>query len=188
MVIYKIANTINNKIYIGQTIRTLKKRWNSHVCEKSGCIALNNSIQKYGKENFTIEQIDSAETLEELNEKEVYWISFYNSTNKEFGYNLRTGGSNHIVNDEVRQKMSNSHKGKKKSESHRLNIIKAVTGRKYSEEARKAMSLSHVGHKHTEERKQKISEKLKGRKFSPESIEKMKLAAKNRKKKEDSHG
>lgn len=88
MWIYKITNIQNNKVYIGQTIRPIKDRLNRHIND-----ALNNildthfarAIRKYGKENFIIEEIDNANNQEELNQKEQYWIRYYNSTKN--GYN-----------------------------------------------------------------------------------------------------
>ena len=88
MWIYKITNIQNNKVYIGQTIRPIEQRFKRHISD-----ALNNildthfarAIKKYGKENFIIEQIDTAQTQEELNQKEQYWIQYYNSVNE--GYN-----------------------------------------------------------------------------------------------------
>ena len=82
MWIYKITNIQNNKVYIGQTIRPIKQRLNRHFND-----ALNNilnthfarAIRKYGKENFIIEEIDTATTQDELNKKEQYWIQYYNS-------------------------------------------------------------------------------------------------------------
>lgn len=88
MWIYKITNIQNNKVYIGQTIRPIEKRFQRHLND-----ALNNildthfarAIRKYGKENFIIEEIDTAQTQNELNQKEQYWIRYYNSV--EGGYN-----------------------------------------------------------------------------------------------------
>lgn len=88
MWIYKITNIQNNKVYIGQTIRPIEQRFKRHLND-----ALNNildthfarAIRKYGKENFIIEQIDEAQTQDELNQKEQYWIKYYNSVNE--GYN-----------------------------------------------------------------------------------------------------
>ena len=88
MWIYKITNIQNNKVYIGQTIRPVKDRFNRHIND-----ALNNiidthfarAIRKYGKENFQIEIIDTAQNQNELNEKERYWIQYYNSVKE--GYN-----------------------------------------------------------------------------------------------------
>ena len=88
MWIYKISNIQNNKVYIGQTIRPIKQRFYRHLND-----AINNildthfarAIRKYGKDNFIIEEIDTAQTQDELNQKEQYWIKFYNSV--EEGYN-----------------------------------------------------------------------------------------------------
>ena len=51
-IIYKITNIINNKVYIGQTVNTLKNRWCKH-CHSNGCRMLYNAILKYGKDSFT---------------------------------------------------------------------------------------------------------------------------------------
>lgn len=94
MIIYKITNVVNGKVYIGQTKRSLKARWNEH-CRRTKKILLkyrlHESIEKYGKENFTIEQIDEAATQEEACEKEIYWIQHYNSIYPN-GYNVSKGG------------------------------------------------------------------------------------------------
>lgn len=89
-IIYKITNLINNKVYIGQTERTLKERWKQHRYSK-GCKYLHNAILKYGVENFKIEEIERV-PIKDLDEREIYWISFYNSTDRTVGYNILKGG------------------------------------------------------------------------------------------------
>ena len=108
-VIYKITNNLNNKVYIGQTIQPLKDRWYRH-CGKTGSdaelsMAIKRAILKYGKQNFTIEEIESCDT-ERLDEREKYWIDKYDSYN--FGYNCTKGGQNGakpqkllVIKDEV---------------------------------------------------------------------------------------
>ena len=90
--IYKIENMQNGKVYIGQTTKLLSERFQAHVnAAKSGSnLKLSRAIRKYGKESFVISEIDSAETKEELNLKEIYWIDFYDSLNS--GYNMTLGG------------------------------------------------------------------------------------------------
>lgn len=90
--IYKITNLVNNKIYIGQTITGITNRWKGHLY-KTGCVLLHNAICKYGKENFKIEVIEYCNE-ESLNEREVYWIAYYKSNNKKYGYNILKGGNN----------------------------------------------------------------------------------------------
>lgn len=93
--IYKIVNDINNKVYVGQTIRTLSVRFYKH-CSFSDDInhtmAIKKAIHKYGKEHFEIELIEELKdcTQELLNEREIYWIAFYEAYTK--GYNLTKGG------------------------------------------------------------------------------------------------
>lgn len=91
--IYKITNKINGKVYIGQTIHSIEYRFSRH-CLKSqnGCVVLHNAITKYGKENFKVELIEEV-PIEKLDEREIYWISYYKSTNRKFGYNILLGGN-----------------------------------------------------------------------------------------------
>ena len=94
--IYKITNLANGKIYIGLTSRTLDIRCNSHMCDaynnRDYHNRFHNAIRKYGKENFTKEIIDTAETLEELKQKEIFYIEHYRSLDPEIGYNSKPGG------------------------------------------------------------------------------------------------
>ena len=88
MWIYKITNLINNKVYIGQTIRPIEDRFKRHINDAINYkldTHLARAIRKYGFENFIIEEIDTASTQEELTLKEQQWIRYYNSV--ELGYN-----------------------------------------------------------------------------------------------------
>lgn len=91
--IYKIVNDINDKIYVGQTICSLKKRFTGHCCysksDRSSNMYIKRAIHKYGREHFRIELIEEC-AVNDLNEREKYWIAFYDSYNK--GYNLTLGG------------------------------------------------------------------------------------------------
>ena len=90
--IYKITNKINGKIYIGQTIGTLSKRWREHCFQASNgekTYHLYYAMRKYGIENFMIEEVERCSN-NLLNEREIYWIAKYNSYNN--GYNLTLGG------------------------------------------------------------------------------------------------
>ena len=107
MVIYKLTNLINGKVYIGQTVRTFNKRYTGagvgaermkKYYEIRGNIKnehLYNSLIKYGTDNFKVEIIEQCKTIDELNEKEEYYIELYNSTDYKKGYNIQYGGDNH---------------------------------------------------------------------------------------------
>lgn len=96
-IIYKITNLVNNKIYIGETIRNLNVRWNEHKSEALGgrhgyTYHLHNAMRKYGIDNFTIEIIDNCPD-EERFALESKYIQQYNSTNPEVGYNTVIEGA-----------------------------------------------------------------------------------------------
>ena len=92
--IYKITNIVNNKVYIGQVSgKTIYERFKRHVKDsKKLNTYIGRAIQKYGYKNFTIDEIDFANNQKELNEKEIYWIKYFHSTNQCKGYNLTDGG------------------------------------------------------------------------------------------------
>ena len=93
MIIYKITNLINNKIYIGLTTVSLKERWNNHKhCVKSDPRHLYCSMRKYGIENFKIEIVEETDSLEKLAKLEDYYINLYKSRDPNIGYNLSAGG------------------------------------------------------------------------------------------------
>ena len=98
-IIYKITNKVNGKIYIGLTKQKLQSRFRGHLSDARKALKndgrvcyFQNALLKYGKENFILEQIDQADTKEELCRKEEYWISYYNSTDRSIGYNVSEGG------------------------------------------------------------------------------------------------
>lgn len=116
MIIYKVINKINNKIYIGQTINTLEHRKNQHFrevrSEKRKNTYFHNAIIKYGENNFIFEVIDETNDIVELNNKEVFWINYYNSTDKNIGYNLDSGGQNCFKSIITKRKIGETSKQK----------------------------------------------------------------------------
>lgn len=97
MIIYKITNKINGKVYIGRTSKSIKSRWKEHQCKAYGkrkweICKFQEAIKEFGADNFIVEQIDVAATKEEANAKEIFWIKHYNAT--EDGYNVSPGGRN----------------------------------------------------------------------------------------------
>lgn len=86
-IVYFTENKINHKIYIGK--HTTDKVDDGYI--GSGKL-LTLAIKKHGKENFKRKILEYCENEELLNEREQYWIKFYNSTNREIGYNITDGG------------------------------------------------------------------------------------------------
>lgn len=103
-IIYKTTNLVNGKIYIGQKFVDTKRYLGSGT-------RLRDAIKHYGKENFQkiiLEECDR----ELLNEREQYWIAFYNSMNPKIGYNLTSGGCQQKeVSESTKKLLSESHKG-----------------------------------------------------------------------------
>ncbi len=98
-IIYIIKNDINSKVYIGQTTTSLETRFYQH-CKKSTLAnrhyKLYNAIRKYGKEHFFIKEIERNIPLNELNEREIYYIEKNNSFVN--GYNSTKGGDGRTIN------------------------------------------------------------------------------------------
>ena len=141
-IIYKVTNSVNSKVYIGQTVNSLAKRKEKHLRDAKsnidGSIVFYNALKKYRLSNFQWDIIDSAETKEELNKKEIQWIKKLKSHIRSgCGYNMTIGGE-------------------------------GSNGFKHSEKSKRKMSEVHKGFKHTEESKRKMSQNRSGIKRTPE--------------------
>lgn len=94
--IYKITNKLNGKAYIGQS-NDIERRFKEHQQKgESSRIPLDIAIQKYGKDNFIYEIIEEC-SLEELNQKEQYWIATLNTVKN--GYNCSEGGEQQSIGE-----------------------------------------------------------------------------------------
>lgn len=115
-IIYKFTFP-NNKVYIGQTKNRFLNRLTAH-CNKSKDLKsiIHRAIQKY--KTFKVEilhqaDINCLDTLEKL------YIAKYKSTNREFGYNLDSGGNlRKICSEETKKKMSKSRVGINTKDNH----------------------------------------------------------------------
>jgi len=145
--VYKIVNLVNGKIYIGKSLR-LKYRWKQHLWKLKNKTHANKHLQsafnKYTNINFWFEILEYC-SKESVCEREMFYINKYQSDNPEFGYNKTKGGEGLRATDEIKQKISNSLKGKPASESKKENCRKAQTGLKRSKEHRENIgkSLKH---------------------------------------------
>lgn len=160
--IYKITSP-SGKIYIGQSKHCLY-RWKYHY-SKLHCKRqrhLYNSLFKYGFDKHVFEILEKC-NLQELNNKEIYWIQYYNSTDKTIGLNIREGGNGKIFSKETRELMrqnalgNTNMLGKTHSNETKKLIRKAKLGTKDSKETKKRKSEAKKGFKHSLETKEKLS-------------------------------
>lgn len=153
MIIYTFKNKLNDKVYVGQTCRTFKERMGEHLRHKN--TVLGKALAKYGIDNFEYKIIDEAKTIEELNEKEIFWIEKLNSITP-YGYNLCKGGNNTLGynhTEESKEKMRLSKKDTFKGKDN------PFFGKKHTHETRKKMRNAW-----TEERKEQLRLSVKTRK------------------------
>lgn len=126
--IYLLTNTVNGKLYIGQTWQTLNKRITQHRSRaKNPQWYLYNAISKYGWENFRIDVLMSCHDQATAD----YWEDFYILAGDTIngGYNLKRGGSKGCsLSEKTKRKIGKSHKGMKHTEETKQQISRAKTG------------------------------------------------------------
>ncbi len=200
---YKITNTINGKLYIGQTRQSLESRWKQHIgyatwnlSTEQNINILHKALKKYGIDAFTIEIIGTTTSPEEINLMEQQYIDYYQShfgTNK--GYNMTLGGEGtigYIFTEADRLKMSLAQLGKihgphTKETKQKMSDTKKAKGHSPSVLCRQRKSETSLGIPRDQETKDKIRNTLKGRKRPPEVIERMKEAKRLKKRVDDEH-
>lgn len=201
--IYKIICLPTGKLYIGQTLRTIEKRWKRHIrdAKKGSEHKFHRAIRKHGAENFTVEELlavlapTKKELKAQLDSLEIEYISRFNTREK--GYNSTDGGegtAGRVCSEESRERYRQANMGERNpsfgkacSEETKEKVRKAnlgrpspMKGRKHSKETRKKMSDSHKGERNyffgkslSAEHKAKMSESHKGEKFSEERKKKI---------------
>jgi group I intron endonuclease len=143
--IYKITNSVNDKIYIGQTKKPINVRFSGHISDsKRSKTKLSNAIRKHGCDKFNIEEIVKGDFNREFADHlESHYIQLYASF---LQYNIKKGGNSVEMTDETKKKISENNKGMKMPP--RLNYKDAD---RYSadklDEVRAKRSLSHMGGK-----------------------------------------
>ncbi len=152
MVIYLTTNLVNGKQYIG-------KDRNNNPHYLGGGVLLKEDIQKLGKTNFRKEILEVCSSLDELKQREVYWLKYYNAAENTGFYNLtnKSGGSDNGPTKTQKyldrgKKISTSRKGKTyplaSEAQHGLKkpkVSKALTGKLKSEKHKKNLSESKKG-------------------------------------------
>jgi group I intron endonuclease len=113
VIVYLLTNLVSKKCYVGQTRHsTLEKRWNRTLSNVHANGHLSKAIRKYGPDQFQRTILSYASCQEELDLLERFWIAFYRSNQRQYGYNLQAGGvlwrGNHTL--EVRKRIGKSSK------------------------------------------------------------------------------
>lgn len=132
--VYVHTNKINGKKYVGQTYRDPEHRWENGKGYKSSPYFYQ-AIQKYGWDNFEHEVVASNLTKEEADNFEKLLINKLNLMQREYGYNLKEGGTGGKFSEATIQKMSESHSGEK----HHM------YGKHLSEKTKKKISETLMG-------------------------------------------
>jgi hypothetical protein len=132
MIIYKITNNINDKVYIGQTIKSLTIRKSAHRRsshnKKLNPKSIHYFMSQVGFDNFKFEVVKECDSKNELDLFERFYISEYKSNNPEFGYNLTSGGtSNYEPSEDYRRYMSSISKCKMKIDVYNNNGLFFMT-------------------------------------------------------------
>lgn len=146
-VIYKITNTINSKVYIGQTTQNPKKRWREHITRSKNdnkySTAITKAINKYGVENFIFEVVELIQYKKDLNIKEEEYIKKFNSLCPN-GYNILSKVWSVTHSKEVRNKISKYNKNKKHTNST-SRYFGVMYNKKYNTWFAKAPGNKHIG-------------------------------------------
>jgi group I intron endonuclease len=190
--IYIIRCTENGKTYVGQSvdIETRKKGHRSSLrANKHKNPHLQSAYNKYGEIAFEHTVVEIC-AIELLNERELHWISIFNSTESSVGFNLRGGGDAiHSMSQESKDKISKTTKGrigKPCTEEAKAKISEAKKGIELSDSTKANMSKSRQGKRKSQAHKDALAASLRGKKrpasiYSEEYRRKMSIAQKGKK-------
>lgn len=176
--IYKITNKINNKIYIGKTENSIQHRFQEHIkTSRKSCSYrshLYSAMREYGVDNFSIELVESCD--ERLDERERYWIKFYQSQNPDIGYNIHEGGRGGRTFVETPPQMTQKQIDALRvgwylpaSEKQKQTVKSLMTGRTVSEKTREKLRSANIGKVVSNETREKLSKIRKGKKLPPKT-------------------
>jgi len=150
--IYLITNSINGKVYVGKTEKSLDERWKEHIkCAKNRVNRrLYDAMNKHGLENFEISCLDQTEDSEKINEMESWFIYILKSNNPNNGYNMTLGGDggntisgfseDRMV--EYKKKLSESIRGYKHSEETKMRLSEIRKGSTLEDSVKEKISMT----------------------------------------------
>ena len=186
-IIYKVTHLPTNRVYIGQTTKTLEERKYYHLYDskKLNKTKFHRALNKYPDIEWKWNIIDFANSKDELNFREKFWIMVYDSTNQNKGFNLTLGGeSSPMLSEETRKKQSISQIKRFQDPIKKQNFIDIMNSPAVVEKRKLFLNRPEVkeknskrmlgdknpfaGKTHTEKTKQIISKTQKGKKLSDE--------------------
>ena len=187
MIVYKIVNTINDKVYIGISSKDSKTRFSWHIrdCKRGVRKKLYSAMRELGVENFLIEVLEHCQNKEEIKLKEEYYIKFYNCYENGYNASPKSGGVKHH-SLETKQKMSAKAQGRiipEEGKKKRSDALKKFWQTKSEEEMRQfadSIKGRNLGRKMSETFKKNCSERMKGVKLSEDTKAKMSASRKGR--------
>lgn len=155
--IYIIRNTVNQKVYIGQTTMTVHERFLAHLKPSTSKLKRNyklyNAMNKYGCDKFYVETLEELVPIEDLDRKEQEYIFMYDSFNK--GYNATPGGDGRVLNkieceDEVLRLAKNGMKPDELAlmfNVHKATVLRTLhkLGFRYRPDQTKIVKLASAG-------------------------------------------
>lgn len=166
--IYCIENLINHKKYIGLSV-DIRDRWRRHVSELRLDSHENDYLQKswnvYGQDSFSFSILEEC-SEPQLNDKERYYIEKYNTLDRDYGYNLKSGGQDYNrFTDELKERIRKAVKASY-DDPNRRKIQRDNALKQWADPSVKKKILGEnngmYGRHHTEESKKKMSEKKMG--------------------------
>jgi len=137
MLVYIYRNLLNNKVYVGKTVHSLRRRHSEHLrtMRYGDKNYFHNALRKHGEKNFERCVISYASSPEELDRMESYFIQRYRANEPGHGYNLTLGGDGGVPTEAVRAKLRAARKGRPSPSK----------GKKWSLESRRRKSAAMKG-------------------------------------------
>jgi group I intron endonuclease len=171
MQVYLVTNKVNRKQYVGQTVRSLEKRWNSHVsvAMRGKGSYLAHAIKMHSSEKFMVETLHICESKEEMDFTEIFYIELL-KTKRPVGYNLTAGGEGNLgwkPSEKTKEHMGapkGSHWTAEARERRKVLMKELWSNGKLS---KKSAAERMRGNTHTKGRKIPEEEKLKRVYFKP---------------------